>query len=234
MSMASPQIENGYTKIANELYEKILEYPFTLYEIKTILAIVRDTYGWNAAKKQISNKRIADLSNIELRNTQKRLKTLQSRNIIFKQKTKKNKNIWGINKDYEEWLLPNGNKFIEEPQTREGHIKPEWQEIWEQNHFPEITEFVKQTIDKLIETYSESEFVEALKISIKQNSKKLAYIQGILKKRSSGETHNDTTGKTKVENGEWMTDEELAAAEIKGEIYYDRDKNTWYSKGGSR
>lgn len=226
--MASPQIENGYTKIANELYEKILEYPFTLYELKTVLAIIRDTYGWNAAKKQISSTRIANVAHIIRCNAINRLDILQSRKIIFKQKTKKNKNIWGINKDYDQWLLPDGKKFIEEPQAKE--VKTEWKHIWEQNHFPEITEYVQELINKLITSYGESEFAEALKISIKQNSKKLSYIQGILKKRSTGAGNPDNAGKTKVINGGYMTDKELAQAEIKGEIYYDRDKEIWHAK----
>jgi Bacteriophage replication protein O len=36
----TPQLENGYIRIANELYEAILRFPFTKRELLIVLAIV--------------------------------------------------------------------------------------------------------------------------------------------------------------------------------------------------
>ena len=45
--MASPQIEDGYTKIANELLEAISKVNLSSYEFRVIMAIIRKTYGFN-------------------------------------------------------------------------------------------------------------------------------------------------------------------------------------------
>jgi len=229
--MASPQLENGYTQLSNELLEKILEYPFKAYELKIILKIIRDTYGWKAKKRQVSFGKIAEKTGIDRRNVVNACSTLIARNILFKQKLKNNKNLWGINKNYEEWLAPDRSLF-QEYSFRQLVVEKQlrWKNIWIKNKFPPLTEILEQEINKLLKVYGEEKFIEALKISVKQNNKKLAYIEGILKRQESGNT-GDVTNKTQISDGRWMTDEELAAAEMKGEIYYDRETNKWICVG---
>jgi len=52
--MASPQIEHGYTKIANELLQAIYKYITNPTWLRVALLIIRLTYGWNR-KEVISN-----------------------------------------------------------------------------------------------------------------------------------------------------------------------------------
>jgi len=52
--IASPQLEKGHTRIANELLEEITIYPFTKAQLKVILVVIRKTYGWRKKKAQIS------------------------------------------------------------------------------------------------------------------------------------------------------------------------------------
>ena len=228
--MASPQLENGYTQLSNELLEKILEYPFRGYELKIILKIIRDTYGWNAKKRQISFGKMAEKTGIDRVNVIHTTTSLTSRNILFIQKLKNNKNLWGINKNYEEWLAPDGSPFQEyEFQQQVEKNQAKWKSTWTKNKFPPLTEILEQEINKILKDYGEEKFIEALKISVKQNNKKLAYIEGILKRQRSGNT-GDATGKTQISDGRWMTDEELADAEMRGEIIYNRDSNSWIVK----
>ena len=229
--MASPQLENGYTRLSNELLEKIIRYPFKGYELKIILKIARDTYGWKTKKRQISYGRIAKDAKIDRRHAVKYCSLLVGRNIIFKQQLKNRDNLWGINKDYEEWLMADGSLFVDllEEKASKKEI-PEWREIWVKNSFPLLTEIIESEIIKLIKEHGDEKFIEALKISAKQNNKKLAYIEGILKRQKDGITNNDATGKTQVSDGRWMTDEELAEAEMKGEIYYESKGNKWITK----
>ncbi|MFM0724816.1 replication protein [Paraburkholderia strydomiana] len=56
---ASPQVEDGHIKIANELYDAVLNYPFTARQLKVLLAIVRKTYGFNKKRDDVSASQIS-------------------------------------------------------------------------------------------------------------------------------------------------------------------------------
>lgn len=45
--MASPQTEDGYIRIANELLDAILMFPFSKRQLKVVLALIRKIYGFN-------------------------------------------------------------------------------------------------------------------------------------------------------------------------------------------
>lgn len=43
--MASPQIENGYTTIANEILDHLYKQPLNGTELKVVMCILRYTFG---------------------------------------------------------------------------------------------------------------------------------------------------------------------------------------------
>ena len=45
--MADVQLENGYTRIANELLEAIYSAGFTATQLNIIFVIIRNTYGFS-------------------------------------------------------------------------------------------------------------------------------------------------------------------------------------------
>jgi phage replication O-like protein O len=45
--MASPQLENGHTRIANELLRAIYRHQFSASGLRVVLWVVRGSYGWN-------------------------------------------------------------------------------------------------------------------------------------------------------------------------------------------
>lgn len=49
--MASPQLENGYTTIANELAEIYAELPLAGGDFRVLWVILRETYGYSGGKK---------------------------------------------------------------------------------------------------------------------------------------------------------------------------------------
>jgi phage replication O-like protein O len=51
---SSPQLENGYTKIANELLEQFAEINLSGYEWQILFVIIRKTYGFNKKEDSIS------------------------------------------------------------------------------------------------------------------------------------------------------------------------------------
>jgi len=98
--MASPQLEDGFLKISNELFEAIImaTRSLTRYELMVFMAIVRLTYGYNKKEKQIKGKEIELLTNILPNNISRAKKMLVERNMIEID----NGNI-RIQKDYELW-----------------------------------------------------------------------------------------------------------------------------------
>lgn len=111
----NPQKENGYTPIANELLEVILKYPFTMYELKTVLCVSRSTYGWSKEKALISYGDISRLTGMCRRGAKKIVDRLVLDKILFREYTTKQttSNILGLNKKYKEWKLWNCGTTVE-------------------------------------------------------------------------------------------------------------------------
>ena len=101
---ANPQLENGYTRIANELFEAIIEYPFTCAELRIILLIIRRTYGWKTSKSYISYGSVARKLRTDIRYIKRRINKLIFENVLVKEKTEWENRI-GLNKQYTSWQL---------------------------------------------------------------------------------------------------------------------------------
>ena len=102
--MASPQLENGYTKIANELLEAFARTNFSAYQRRVIDAIVRKTYGYRKKMDHIPISQIVELTQIHKCHVSRALKELNHRNIV----TRLGNQI-AINKNWQGWQqLPNG------------------------------------------------------------------------------------------------------------------------------
>lgn len=96
--MASPQTENGYTKIANEIMEALMQTQLSGYQSRILFAIWRKTYGWNKKEDKILSSQLAELTGILLPHVSFTVKNLINRNMI----TEIGKNL-SFNKNYEEW-----------------------------------------------------------------------------------------------------------------------------------
>jgi len=101
---ASPQVEDGYIQIANELIDAIISYPFKNSELKIVIVVIRKTYGWKKKKEQLSFSQISKISRVSIRHTKRVIKRLVQDNVILKEKSENN-NILALNKDYYSWRL---------------------------------------------------------------------------------------------------------------------------------
>jgi phage replication O-like protein O len=104
--MANPQKENGYTSIANELYDAIIKWRFSSYEYRVIIFIIRKTYGYNKKGDWISLSQFVEGTNIRRTHICRTINYLIKQNIITKGGNKE-KPEYGIQKDYEKWLKLN-------------------------------------------------------------------------------------------------------------------------------
>lgn len=104
----SPQTENGYTRIANELLEAIMSYPFSRREFALILAIIRKTYGFSRKEDAVSGWQLSEMTKIDRSHVSKSLSSLIEKNIIHKSDRCRNSHgqevhFLSLNKHYSEW-----------------------------------------------------------------------------------------------------------------------------------
>lgn len=116
--MSSPQKENGYTAIANELMDALCRTRIP-GEVRQVLDfIIRKTYGYNKAADRIPLSQFVTGTGLQKPNISRSLRTLIDMNIITVINTDNiintdNRKIksYGINKDYESWR-PSLSKLI--------------------------------------------------------------------------------------------------------------------------
>ena len=99
--MANPQLENGFTEIANELLEAIYRTSMSDYEHRLFWLIVRKTYGFRKKSDWISNRQAAGETGILKQHVSRTIKRLLERNMILKEGK-----MLSIQKNYELWKLP--------------------------------------------------------------------------------------------------------------------------------
>ena len=104
--MASPQKENGYTSIANELLEQLYRRRFSASQLKILLLVIRFTYGFNRKTATLSNTFIAAGTGMHEITVSKEVGTLLRDNVLklYKKPSFHSSRIIGINKDYDSWL----------------------------------------------------------------------------------------------------------------------------------
>ena len=116
--MANPQMEKGYTRIANELLEAICRLDISGNEMRILLYIIRRTYGFNKSYAEISISEIANGICTSRDNISRTLKKLRSANIIDH---RPNKGITpqtiSINKNYDEWSVESCSSLLSSKMT---------------------------------------------------------------------------------------------------------------------
>lgn len=96
--MACPQCENGYIRIADELYEAILRADFSKRELLIVLAVIRKTYGYRKTIDMITSSQIAKLTGIDASDCRATVRALKGAGVLVEVDRK-----IGIQKDYERW-----------------------------------------------------------------------------------------------------------------------------------
>ena len=102
--MSSPQLENGYVKIANEIMDALIAYRIPGEERQCLDFIIRKTYGYNKKEDIISNSQFVVATGLKKANICRAIRNLISKNIVIK---KDNKNIpsYRFNKNYHSWKV---------------------------------------------------------------------------------------------------------------------------------
>ncbi|MGB5280132.1 MAG: replication protein [Arenicellales bacterium] len=107
--MASPQLDNGHTRIADELLDAIIRHPLTKRQYKILLAIIRKTYGFGKIEDDISSSQLAKLTGLTSAHCRGTLLELEKLDIVVARRGQYGK-LMTLNKDYECWGVPCANK----------------------------------------------------------------------------------------------------------------------------
>lgn len=114
--MADVQLENGYTRIANELLEAVLKTPFIATHLKIILACWRYTYGFGRKEAELSLSFLANATGMSKRYISEGLNELISSNVlkVVKESTFNSSRVIAFNKNYEEWRYRDSRTVLQQ------------------------------------------------------------------------------------------------------------------------
>jgi len=115
----SPQRENGFTAIANELMEALSKYRIPGEQMQCLLFILRKTYGFNKISDNIALSQFVKGTDLKKSSVIRALKSLHEKNIIIvlKKDTKIGK-TYRFNKGYGSW-----EKVTKKDTTKKGTQK---------------------------------------------------------------------------------------------------------------
>lgn len=102
--MATPQKENGYTAIANEIMEALANYRIPGEQMQCLLVILRKTYGYNKKWDMISNSQFVKHTGLKKSSVCRAIKELVEKNLVYKNA---NNYIpsYCFNKNYDRWKV---------------------------------------------------------------------------------------------------------------------------------
>jgi phage replication O-like protein O len=105
--VASPQVENGYTRIANELMEVIPLHKFNGTQFRILIVVLRYTYGFQRKSHELSLTFIADSTGMHKQQIKRELDILIKNKVLIEEEPPSfNKSrIIQFNKNYKEWLI---------------------------------------------------------------------------------------------------------------------------------
>lgn len=103
--VSSVQVENGFSRIANALYDAIIAADFSRREQKIIHATIRLTYGWNRKRALITLDKYAQMTGLDRAHVQRTIRVLADRKVLLRERKQNGQEI-AINKEFTEWELP--------------------------------------------------------------------------------------------------------------------------------
>ena len=100
-----PQLEDGYTRIANELLDALVHARFSARQYSVLLTIIRKTYGYNKKSDDIGLSQIAALTGLSKANASRTVNELAKLRAIIKTEGQFGHRL-SVNKHYGQWGLP--------------------------------------------------------------------------------------------------------------------------------
>ena len=115
---ASPQLENGYLRIAHEVWAQLMQAGLSGPELSLIMAVIRQTWGWKRKKAEISIAELRQMTSQPKSTTTRVLRVLVLRKILIISKGggRGVRSEWAFNKNWKAWLtVPHMRQLINSP-----------------------------------------------------------------------------------------------------------------------
>lgn len=103
--MASPQKENGYTAIANELMDALSRTSMASSERQVLDCVIRKTYGFNKKEDSISLSQFVEATGMKKRMVIYAIQNLEAKGIILVTHHGLSPNSYSVQKDYDRWVV---------------------------------------------------------------------------------------------------------------------------------
>ena len=100
-SASVAKLENGYTRIANELLEATARYPLTARQHRIVNSVARLTYGYQQRTARLSTQKIAEACDLDPGHARKVIAELLDLRVLFREGGQKG--AIGINNHIDEW-----------------------------------------------------------------------------------------------------------------------------------
>lgn len=114
---SAPQLESGFTQLANELLEAMLRAGFSARQWAVVMTVVRKTYGYGKKADDISLGQIVDMTGIAKPHASRTVNDLVAANVL-----KRSVGTFGhrlsINKRYQQWTLGKSSSGVTESVTK--------------------------------------------------------------------------------------------------------------------
>ena len=107
-----------FTKVSNEILEKLVSFGFTMRELRIVLVIIRKTCGWHKDLDRLSYLQVSEATRIDRRNVRRTMLRLRDANVLLCGGYRPNGEPyeWGLDKRTELW----SREMLRNNRTREG------------------------------------------------------------------------------------------------------------------
>lgn len=112
--MANPQLEDGYTRVANEILEAMAKVKLSPTQYRILFIVWRYTYGFSRKSHHLSLSFLAEATGCDRRSLQRDLKRLIDWNILVEYASKKQSRKIGFNKRFSQWTVGETATTLEE------------------------------------------------------------------------------------------------------------------------
>jgi phage replication O-like protein O len=117
---ASPQLENGYTRLANELLDALIGAGLTSRQWAVVMAVVRKTYGFNKKSDEIGLSQLVLMTGIDKAHLSRTVRELETARVVHREAGTHGHKL-SINKHHKQWellkqqpQLPNKQQLLNE------------------------------------------------------------------------------------------------------------------------
>lgn len=118
-----PQVEDGYTRIADELMDALCTADFTAREFRVVHFVIKQTYGWNRKSHRMSASFIAGGTGLHESRASKVLNELIRRKVIIREGG--SRSPIALNKHSDQWMQSHsGEKSAPTKRADSAHDEP--------------------------------------------------------------------------------------------------------------